>query len=300
MKFLIGSLLLILLTGAANAQYYYKDIVSTSQNIAQWKAYRDARVKSVHLVSFEGTGEPTEGFQVDQTIDGDFSGMTTHSKTNGATETWTFATYSPQGLLTGITDTSDTYQSVSVYQYDDRGRLLSITNTSTETDNHVKAVETHIWQYATAGTAGIAGNAGTAGTTGTARGNDLPTGMLRIMNGTDTTYVRFVLDDKGNIGEEDATRNREALPVIYYYYDDNNRLTDVVRYNLKARRLLPDNIFEYGPDGKLTSLLAVQEGAASYQKWIYQYNDKGLKTKESAYSKQRELLGHVEYQYTYK
>lgn len=270
----------MLLTGAANAQYYYKDIIATRQNIAQWQGYRDARVKSVHLASFEGNGEPTEGFQVDQTINGDFSGMTTHSKTNGATETWIFATYSPQGLLTSITDTSDTYQSISVYQYDDRGRVLSITNTSTETDNQVKAVETHLWQYGASG--------------------DRPTGMLKIMNGMDTTYVRFVADDKGNIGEEDATRNKEALPAIFYYYDDANRLTDIVRYNLKARRLLPDNILEYGPDGKLTSLLAVQEGAASYQKWIYQYNDKGLKTKESCYSKQHELLGHVEYQYTYK
>ncbi|HEV3412045.1 MAG TPA: RHS repeat domain-containing protein [Puia sp.] len=280
MKFLIGSLFLILLTGVANAQYYYKDIVATRQNIAQWQAYKSARVKSVRLNSFEGDGQPTDGFQIDQTVNSDFSGMTTHSKTNGATETWTFATYSPQGLLTSITDTSDTYQSVSSYQYDDHGRLLSITNTSTETDNHVKAVETHLWQYASA--------------------NDQPTGMLKIMNGTDTTYIRFVPDDKGNIGEEHATRNQVNLPTIYYYYDDANRLTDIVRYNLKARRLLPDNILEYGADGRVTSLIAVQEGAGSYQKWMYDYNDKGLKTKESCFTKQREMVGHVEYQYTYK
>lgn len=280
MKFLIGSLLLILLTGVANAQYYYKDIIATRQNVAKWQAYKTARVRSVRLSSFEADGQPTEGFQLDQTVNPDHSDMTTHSKTNGATETWTFATYSPQGLLTSITDTSDTYQSVSAYQYDDRGRLLSITNTSTETDNHVKAVETHLWQYASA--------------------TDQPTGMLKIMNGVDTTYVRFVPDEKGNIGEEDATRNREALPAIYYYYDDSHRLTDIVRYNVKAGRLLPDNIFEYGEDGTLTSLLAVQEGASSYQKWIYEYNDKGLRTKESCYSKQRELLGRIEYQYTYK
>ena len=86
--------------------------------------------------------------------------------------------------------------------------------------------------------------------------------MLKIMNGTDTTYVRFIPDEKGNIGEEHATRNGEALPIVYYYYDDNNRLTDIVRYNMKAQRLLPDNIFEYREDGKMTSLLAVQEGGS--------------------------------------
>jgi YD repeat-containing protein len=280
MKFLIGFLSLILLTGVAKAQFYYKDIISTRQNIAKWQTYKAARVRSVRVSSFEADGQPTDGFLLDETINSDFSGMTTHSKATGATETWTFATYSPEGLLTGITDTSDTYQSVSTYQYDDHGRLTAITNTSIETDNHIKAVETHLWQYGSAG--------------------DQPTGMLKIVNNTDTTYVRFVPDDKGNIGEEHASRAGGALPVIYYYFDDSNRLTDVVRYNLKAQRLLPDNIFTYEEDGKMSSLLAVQEGAASYQKWIYNYNEKGLRIRESCYSKERELLGHIEYQYTYK
>lgn len=280
MKFLIGFLSLIQLTGVAKAQFYFKDIISTRQNIAKWQAYKAARVRSVRVSSFEADGQPTDGFQLDQTINSDFSGMTTHSKANGATETWTFATYSPEGLLTSITDTSDTYQSVSTYQYDEHRRLTTITNTSTEMDNHIKAVETHLWQYGSAG--------------------DQPTAMLKIANNTDTTYVRFVPEEKGNIGEEHATRNGQALPVIYYYYDDSNHLTDIVRYNVKAQRLLPDNKFEYTEDGKMTSLLAVQEGAASYQKWIYNYNDKGLRTRESCYSKERELLGHVDYQYTYK
>jgi YD repeat-containing protein len=280
MKFFIGSVILILLTGVADAQFYYKDIIATRQNIAKWQAYKTARVRSVRLISLEADGQPTEGFQVDMTITPDFSAMTTHSKTSGSIETWTFDTYSPQGLLTSVTDTSETYQSVSTYQYDDQGRLLFITNTSTETDNHVKAVETHKWQYANE--------------------KDQPTGMLKIMNGTDTTYVRFLSDEKGNIGEEHSSRNGEALPIVYYYYDDSNQLTDIVRYNMKAQRLLPDNIFEYRGDGKLTSLLAVQEGASSYQKWIYAYNEKGLRTKESCYSKLRELLGQIEYQYTYK
>jgi hypothetical protein len=279
MKAFIGIFLLTLLTGACNAQYYYKDLVATRESITLWQLYKTNHVKSVRLSSFEGDGQPTDGFQVDQTVEADFSSMTTHSKTNGTTESWTIAAYSPLGLLVSITDTSDTYQSVSTYQYDSRNRLLSITNISTETDNHVQATEEHRWQYGA---------------------DDKPVALLKIKNGSDTTFVRFIPDTKGNIGEERATRNKEALPPIYYYYDDSNRLTDVVRYNLKALRLLPDNIFEYGEGDRLTSLLAVQEGAGSYQKWIYEYNEKGLKSKESCFSKQRELLGHIEYQYTYK
>lgn len=281
MKFLVGSLLLILLTGAANAQYYYKDIVSTRLNTSQWQALKAAGVKSVRLSSFEGDGRPTEGFDIEQTVLPDFSGMTTHAKTNGSTETWTFTTYSPEGRLMSVTDTSDTYESVSTYRYDAGGRLTSITNTSTETDNQVKAVETHIWQYASA------------------TGN-VPSGMLKIENGTDTTFVQFIPDEKGDIGEERATRNQQPLPSIFYYYDDQHHLTDVVRYSVRARRLLPDNKFEYDDNGRQTSMLAVQEGAASYQKWLYKYNDKGLKDQDACYSREHELLGTVRYLYTYK
>ncbi|HEV2352941.1 MAG TPA: hypothetical protein VGR89_01750 [Puia sp.] len=281
MKFLIGFLFLVLVSGVVNAQYYYKDIVSTQLNIAKWRALKAAGVRTVRLTSTEGDGRPTEGFEIEQTINPEFSGMTTHSRTNGSIETWTFNSYSPQGLLIRVTDTSDTYQSISDYKYDTNGRLVSITNTSTETDNHVQAVETHIWQYPSA--------------TGT-----VPAAMLKIENGVDTTYVHFLPDEKGNVGEERAIRNNEALPAIYYYYDDHNRLTDVVRYNARAQRLLPDNMFEYDGEGRLESLIAVQVGASSYQKWIYAYNDKGLRTKESCYSKDGQLVGVIQYEYSYK
>jgi len=95
-------------------------------------------------------------------------------------------------------------------------------------------------------------------------------------------------------------RNSTDLPVIYYYYDADNRLTDIVRYNQRAKRLLPDNIFEYGTGETLTSMLVVPDGSNDYQKWIYEYNEKGLKVKESAFNKRREFVGRIEYQYSFK
>jgi hypothetical protein len=281
MKILAGFLSLIALTQVCNAQYYYKDVLSTRENAAQWQTYKDNHVRSVKLSSFEGDGQPTEGFQGDQEVAANFSSITTHSKSSGTPESWIIATYSPRGLTLKITDTSDTYRSVSDYQYDSRGRLQSIVNTSIETDNQVKDVETHLWQYEDGA-------------------SDKPSTLLKIKNGIDTTFVRFIRDEKGNIAEERSVRNKSDLPTIYYYYDADNRLTDIVRYSVKAQRLLPDNIFEYGEGGRLSSLLAVQEGAVSYQKWLYAYNEKGLKIKESCFSKERDLLGRIEYQYTYK
>ena len=276
MKF-TGSMLLIVLTQVCSAQYYYKDLVTTRQNERRWSLYKDNRVKSVTLSSFERDGKPTEGFAGDQEVSGE--SLTTHTKASGNAESWIIATYTPQGLTQKITDTSDTYRTTSDYQYDADGRLQSILNTSIETDNHLRDVEQHVWSYDAAGK---------------------PSSMIKIKNGNDTTFVRFVLDEKGNVAEERAMRNKTDLPVIYYYYDTDGRLTDIVRYSLKAKRLLPDNIFEYGDDGRTSSMLVVPDGSNDYLKWLYDYNEKGLKSRESCISRQKELLGKIEYQYTYK
>ena len=275
----LSFLLLIALTQTCSAQYYYKDLISTQQNDARWRLYRDNHVKSVKLSSFERDGSPTDGFAGNQDVSSNGARITTYTKSTGNAESWIIASYNPQGQTTQITDTSDTYRSVSDYQYDAQEHIQSITNTSIETDNHFTTVEQHNWSYDASGK---------------------PSGMLKIKNSTDTTYIRFILDEKGNVAEERAVRHGSPLPTVYYYYDADNRLTDIVRYSLKAGRLLPDNMFEYGSDGKLSSMLVVPDGSNDYLKWYYEYNDKGLKIKESCFSRQKELLGRIENQYSFK
>ncbi|HVU58411.1 MAG TPA: hypothetical protein VHD83_25295 [Puia sp.] len=270
------SLLLVSLVKAGKAQYYYKDLIVTTQTAAQWKLYKDNKVKGVTLSSFEHDGKPTEGFQGQQDM-GDLHLITTHTRTASTPESWLFAWYSPTGWPTRTVDSSDTYRSVSEYKYDPQGRILSITNTAIETDNHLNDVEVHLWTY-------------------DAKGK--PTGMLKIKNTTDTTFVRFVQDEKGNIVEEHATRNQADLPTIYYYYDATGHLTDIVKYNIKARRLLPDYVFEYEGD-ELSTMLIVYQGTSDYQKWYYIYDDKELKVNETVYNKQKEMLGHIEYNYKF-
>lgn len=268
---------MILFSQVCSAQYYYKDLVLTRQTAGQWKLYKDNKVRSVKLASFESDGQPSEGFVCDQEVTPDFSRINTHTRSAGTTDSWILAWYSPAGLPVKIEDTSDTYRSTSEYQYDAQGHITSITNTSIETDNHLKDIEQHLWQYDAQGR---------------------PSGLLKIKNGNDTTLVQFVKDEKGNIAEERARRNKTDLPVLYYYYDAANRLTDIVRYNIKAQRLLPTTIFEYEDGERPVSMLVVPEGSNDYQKWLYEYNDKGLKTKESCYNKKKELQGRIEYSYT--
>jgi len=278
MKLLTGTILLVVLGQTCPAQFYYKDLVVSGQTAARWKSYKENKVRNVTLTSFERDEQPSEGFECEQEVSGDGTRITTHTRSTGTPESWLIAHYSPAGLPVLTVDTSDTYNSTSEYQYDASGRIASISNTSLETDNKIRDVEVHLWQYDDKGR---------------------PSRMLKIRNGADTTYIRLTTDEKGNISEERATHNRMELPTVYYYYDADNRLTDIVRYSVRAKRLLPDYVFEYSGD-KLASMMVVQESGANYQKWLYEYNDKGLKANESCYNKQKQLIGKVHYQYSTK
>src|SRR5690606_21526305 len=106
--------------------------------------------------------------------------------------------------------------------------------------------ETHHWQYDEKG---------------------WPVQMIKIKDGPDTTLVKFSLDKKGNIEVEEAFHNGLSQGKIYYYYDDQDRLTDVVRLNERAGRLVPDYIFEYEDNSDLSALTIIPEAGGNLKKW---------------------------------
>ncbi|HEY6900928.1 MAG TPA: hypothetical protein VI233_09810, partial [Puia sp.] len=113
MKLITSLFLLIVLAQTTSAQYYYKDLITTRQNEARQRLYQENHVKSVKLNSFERDGSPTEGFSGSQELSPDGLRLTTHTRASGTTESTIIATYTPQGQTLKITDTSDTYRSVS-------------------------------------------------------------------------------------------------------------------------------------------------------------------------------------------
>ncbi len=274
MNRIIGTLcLLISLT--SNAQYYYKDIIVSKQTIETAAKYRSQKIHSVNVVSFENTGERTEDFAGIQTISSDYRRITTTFKTPEYGESELTTYYDVQGRLTKSIDTADGSHSVSEYFYNDNGSLAKITNLSVSAGQKSEREE-HYWYYNATGTAER---------------------MLRVKNGTDTTYITFVTDEKGNIAEENSTRRGAPLPSYFYYYDDKNRLTDVAIDNTRAKRILPLYVFDYNNKDQVITMLSVPEGTDNYQRWMYEYNAAGLKTKETAYDKRKMMLGRIEYVY---
>jgi hypothetical protein len=262
---------------SARSQYYYKDIVLTRQNQENWKSYHDKKVREVDIHSIDANDEMTPGFVCTLRMSSDYGIITTFTKSNGMTASTMQTFYDPHGWLIKTIDTSDTYNSTTEYSYNDKGEIISMLNTSVETDNHVSASEKHLWKYE----------------------GGRPRQMIKIKGGTDTTLVNLVLDEKGNVAEENPVRAGAALQSVYYYYNNESRLTDIVRFNQKAGRLLPDYVFEYNYD-RISSMLFVPAGSSDYQKWIYSYNSAGLKEAEICYDKKKQIIVKINYTYSYQ
>ncbi len=268
-------LLVLLISWKGYAQYYHKDIIGPMQNVQQWKLLKQNNIQAVKLASYEANNEPSEGFSVEQKVFDNYTKIETYTKTlqNGSSQLSSW--YNQNGLLTKTIDTSEDYSSITTYEYATDGKLIRIMNTSSSA-GQLTTSEVHEWKYNAAGKAEK---------------------MLRIRNGSDTTFYTFIIDEKGNVAEEHGLRKKQQEPTVYYYYDEKGRLTDIVRYNIRAQRLLPTNMFSYNASGNLAGMLLVPEGTNDYQRWYYDYDGRGLKTRERAYNKKQELLGKIEFSY---
>lgn len=269
----------ILFTGFANrgnAQYYYKDIVSNKQAMADRVALKDQKIRTVKVHSFEGNGEASPGFFCEKKIAKDYRKTETYSRSNISAKSLTTTWYNNKDQLFRSSDSSDLSVATSTYEYDDQGNISSIISNSHSSDDDfsTRFVEEHQYTYDNEGH---------------------PAKMLRIRNNIDSAYIIFLKDEKGNIiDESDTSKNGRHY---YYYYNDKNRMTDIVKFNVVKNKLLPDFLFEYNNAGQVIQMVTVEEGVNSeYYTWKYTYND-GLRIIEKCFSKERILLGYFEYEY---
>jgi len=266
-----------LLTSIAYCQHYYNDLVVTGDNMKKQAVYKQQGVKSVRFSSYDNNNQPIEGFKCDQIVKNNGSEIvtTTTDPLSGSSENTSY--FNNTGQLIRSVDTTDGSKTVITYAYDGNGRINNIISTAISAGNYINK-EQHLWYY---------------------DANGKPQRMLKIKNNTDTTTVTFVADEKGNPGEEKSMHARQPQPSYYYYYNDDNRLTDIVRYNARAKRLLPDYVFEYDAKGRTATMMVVTEGTGDYQKWYYTYDEKGLKVKDECFSKTKILIGKIVYQYQF-
>lgn len=256
------------------SQFYYNDILNTAQVNKQHTLLRTNHIQKVTTKSFTETNEPVEGFSIVQEIENNAGKIITTANSLSAGKSVSINVYT-SNRLSKTTDSGGNVSSTTTYLYNENNLPTTITTVTNDTFMKSHNEEIHEWHY--------------NGTT--------PVYMLRIKDKSDTTMIEFITDEQGNIAEETWKRRNVLIETYYYYYNEKKQLTDIVRFNKKAKQLLPDFLFNYNDKGDLIQLTQIPEGSGDYLTWNYFYNDNGLEQKELCYDKQKQLIGHVEYVY---
>ncbi len=259
------------------SQYYYKDILSNQQTIAERNLLKTQRIKLVKVHSLEADGKASAGFFCEKKISKDYLKIETFTKSNISGKSVLTAIYNEAGQLIQSEDSSETVVSYSDYKYDSNNNLISILSRSHSFDDDFATIltEEKLYLY---------------------NDKNQPITLLLIKNKKDTTQFNFTLDEKGNVTDE--IEKTKTSNHYYYYYNALNKLSDIVRFSTIKGKLLPDFLFDYNEAGQMSQMVNTEEGPTSdYFTWKYFYNDTGLRIVEKCYSKEKDLLGSFEYEY---
>lgn len=262
------------LTGAFS-QYYFNDIVSTNLANEQYKLLRAGRIRKITAVSYEADNTVTPGFSLEEEISMDSKRIVLSTATSQGKPSLTNRFYE-LGKLKKTQSTTNNIDNKTEYTYNDKGLVQRILFTTTDTVMKASLIESHEWSYGA---------------------NGQPESMLKIKNKTDTTVIELVKDENGLVIEEKWKRKNRVIENYYYYYNDAKQLSDIVRFNTRLKKLLPDFQYEYDDKGRVSQMTQVAMSTANYFIWHYTYNEKGLKQKEVGYDKQKNLIGRIEYTY---
>jgi hypothetical protein len=124
------------------------------------------------------------------------------------------------------------------------------------------------------------------------------TNVIKIKNSIDTSLGSFVYDEEGNLVEEHWKKKNKEVETYYYYYNQAHQLTDIVRYNTRLKKLIPDYQYEYDEKGRPVRMIQLAANG-KYFVWKYGYNEKGLKIIENCSDKNKKAIGQIEYSYEY-
>ncbi len=278
MKNISITVLILTISIRLHAQYYYNDITGTRNLNRTIQLYQNNKVISAEASGYDNNGVKNDDFSEVDNFYPDQKLLKIYSRNKRDTST-EYDYLNSKNLVTTISDTTAAFVSKTTYTYDDKNNPLVIENTVNDPNDSVHVDEVHQWFY---------------------NADGKPLRMLRIVNKNDTTDIHFTLDDNGNVIEELPFIHKISREKTYYYYDDKNRLTDIVRYNIKAGRLLPDYMFEYSDKDQVTQkITTLSSEGIGYIIWRYAYNDMGLKTTEANFNRNKELMGKIKYTYQF-
>lgn len=272
----ISALVGLFFFSIANGQYYYNDILATQQSQQQYQLLRTNKVKKMVATSFEEDHTVTEGFKLEQELTTDGKKLITRTA-NISGKTSEVTSFFELGKLKKTQSYSNGIDNKMEFAYDEKGNIKLFTLTTIDTSMNYQSIETREWHINAAGQY---------------------TSILKIKNKTDSSYANLVYDEMGNLVEEHWKKKNRETETYYYYYNTTKQLTDIVRYNTRLKKLIPDYQYEYNEKGKPIQMTQLAANG-KYFVWKYGYNEKGLKISETCTDNKKAIVGTIEYKYEF-
>lgn len=265
------------------AQYYYSDLIGIRQVEQKQQLYKQLQVRQIRGKAILPNGEVQADFTENIAVSRQADTLQQVQVQSGVpTETTLF--FSQTGQLAEQLETRDSFYSRIKYSRNANGQLIRIENRSVDSLSEFHQQEIHQWEYDLRG---------------------WPTKMWRILEknegSLDTTEIRFTADSTGLIIEERSFKKGRETGFYYYYYNDQRQITDIVRFNDKFKRLLPDQLFEYDESNNLVQRMQLTGSRdMTYLIFRYGYQANGLLTEEAMFNNKKEHTGSIRYQYTFR
>lgn len=274
MRFYILLAFTIFFSSTSSGQYYYYDILNNQKLNEEYKQTVSSGFQRVVTESFESDNSPSEGFFCEKRFNPGYaeSLLVTQSNSTDQSKLQTF--YQNNRVAKTISTTASSTNTTS-FGYNTAGQLQLISSVTEGNDGSATFSEEKSYTYSDDGTLCL----------------------LKISrNNHPVATIAFKSDSAGNIIEENPVEGAGERK-YYYYYDEQNRLTDVVHFNERVQKLLPDFIFVYDNSGKVIQMTAVAENDKDYSIWRFSYTTGGLPEIQKCFSKNKKLLGTIQFEY---
>ncbi|MDI9358455.1 MAG: hypothetical protein QM528_05880 [Phycisphaerales bacterium] len=278
-QLLISCTFIFLLThhDAVVAQYYYNDIIANKQTNVQFALFKKNNIHSIITQSLLPDGTPSPRFSINETINYLTNTAQIESVINGINNR-NYSQYDDSNRIIKSNSYTNDLSNVVYFFYNKLGLLKEIETTTVDSIWKAKIKENHYWFY---------------------NSNNQLMKMVKVKDNKDTmSVITFKLDSAGYPLEETWIEKKEVVAIYYYYYNSERLLSDVVRLNLKSKKLIPEVIFEYTTAGLIRQLTKPEVGVPNkFTRFDYEYNAQELNTTQKIYNKLNKLIGVVVYNY---
>ena len=270
-----GLLLFLFLTqySLVSGQYYYTDLIGLQQTQKNYEIIRKNRIKIITGTGTAAEGNvnilsrtdiPTDGKKITRTL----------SENNSTREL--VNQYYELGRLKKTAIQKPGSETIIEYQYNTNGLLTTLVSTTKDSASGSSIAELHQWEYSSSGS---------------------PKKMIKKTSGMDSVTVEFQTDSSGLLLEETWIKKDKKIEKYYFYYTPDNRISDIVRFNTTAQKLLPDFVFEYNEKGQLVKMIQIGLNGRNITHWDYSYFPSGLRELEIAKDRNKNLIISTQYQF---